>query len=59
MTAASRFMNKKGHKRAAAVTQAHSPFSTFSLPHLWKENGHLKVPAKQQLYTGIFIEAPY
>lgn len=37
MAAESGSLNEKGHKRAVAVT---------CMPHLWRENEHLRLPLK-------------
>lgn len=59
MTAASGFMNKRGHKRAAAVTRMDSPFSSFLPCTCGKQWGeHSKASVKQLLHTSNFIEAP-
>lgn len=44
--APSGFMNKKGHKRAVAVTHMDSPLCSLSQPHLWRENEHLRLSIK-------------
>lgn len=58
MMAPSRFMNAKGHIRAAICDIDGQRTQQFSLLHLWKENEHLNTSMKRYLYTGIFTEAP-